>query len=268
MRDRDIAELFERSQREMRPELLSRLLALADEEPESATRASWRAGDVVEFGLDGQPIPPGVAHDGHRQRSWWRGGTWLAIAAAIVAVVALSVLPAGDQPDLLREAAGPTVEELPPPPACAAQAETIGVATTAGGGIRVGLMPDGMTFCVTDEASGGPLAHASLLRDDGPDPATLEEPTIVASGPLTDRAHYFLIAIPRSLPVTDVDSPGHHVEHFPSRVGRRMLVVDVDPTAEPVHEDHELVLRSRTGAIVGTVVASVTSRSVTSREEP
>jgi len=273
----DIRDLYVLAGREMRPELLSSIVALLDdldEEERQTEKAPPRdpptslLADVIDLGDDVERSQRSATYEATKaRRTWWSRATWLGVAAAMVAFVVISFVPGSDfspstQPGRVLVPVGsgepvPTSAVAPPP--CAAIAETIGVATTRGTGIRIGLMPDGIAFCLSDDETGGALAGTSLVGD-LPLGAT-SVPTIVAQGVASADAYYLVIAIPPTMPVVAVQAPGHDVTAVTSRVGRRLLVIDpdYDGTASPSHVTHQLTLRSASGSILATLTVETSA---------
>ena len=256
----EIRDLYRRAEREMRPELLARVVAMLDgEAPDRDRRSAARpsaeadADTVIDI-----PIPPTTTGDTDVQRgrgdARGRRAAWVLLAAAVLAFVIAATVPTGGDEHVLPGSDAPVVSAGRPP--CAESSAPVGVAPTRGVAIRVGLLPDGWTFCLTDDETGGWLEQVSLVGSEPEDYVPVDAPTILKHGVAGDGAYYVLLQVPEFLPVVDVTAPGHRVTSFPSRLGRRLLVIDPDyhPSRAIAHEEHQLSLRSA----AGTVLASVT----------
>ena len=162
-------------------------------------------------------------------------------------------------------------DEVPPAPItvapaeCAQVAETVGVVSTDTGSVRVGRMPDGFGFCLVDDATGAALRLEQPINTEAPDGSSPDEPVIVEHGVIGTTAYFYVIAIPDGMPVASIRAPGGQAWSFPTRVGRRMVVVDTDydERAAPVHVSHDLTLYSSSDTVLATLVADIEKPSTT-----
>jgi hypothetical protein len=204
----DLRPIFDRAALDMRPQFEARMRTLLTEQQPELWLVPEPDGDTVTVDIDetDEPAPRSLA-----RRMW---PILLVAAAAIVLFLLVG----------RQTAPPPAPATLPPPPDCSAPAKTIGTVPTAGVDIRVGLMPDGSSFCLADDATGTPIGPISLVT--GPQPSTpLDQPAITFQSTIGDIAKVWVITVPDEMPAEYVSSPDLNVVSFPSRVGRRLLVV-------------------------------------------
>ena len=187
-----------------------------------------------------------------RRRQWPRH--LLAAAVALVFVAGLAVLSQSGR-DRARRSNRSN---------CATDAETLDVVATSSIDIRVGLMPDGHTFCLVDDSDSSSLgtrAQEDLLINGIPSGSFPDEPTVVGQGEVSAAAYWYLVAVPDGMPVAYV-SVGERMPSFPARTGRRLLVIDTGSVlGEPGVVTRELNLYSATGVVLATVAVRVTPLS-------
>jgi hypothetical protein len=240
----DIGRLFERAGREIRPEFRAHLLELLDETDRTADPATSPTDDSVFL------VHVDRASSPRRRR--WRPGAWLGVAAGLIVLVGLVARRASDDPSTQPS----PVTTARPVAECALVAETLGVVATQTNDIRVGIMPDGYSFCLVDDATGAPLVMPDLVNHGSPDTSPPAEPTIVEFGVADTTAYFYVVAIPDGMPVASIRAPGDQVLSFPTRVGRRMLVIDsdFDVRVTPEHATQDLNLYSTAGTVLDTLV--------------
>ena len=223
----DIARLFELAARDIRPGFKDDL------------RETYRHGGVAEHDRDGDTSvassswrildDEGAAHQS-RHRRW---SPYVALAAAVVAAATAGwlVIPKA-QP-------APTPADEVRSNDCAPDAVTLGVVRTPSLDIRVGIMPDGHSFCLIDDAAGtalDPHTFGDMLINADPSPPATSTPTIPGSesfqpivvdeGVVASTAYWYLVEVPGSLPVASIGLAGEKVQSFPSGTGRRLLVIE------------------------------------------
>ena len=208
----DLERLFERTALDMRPQFEARLQSLLDDERRPML---WLLPD------DDGPATELSPDDHHpaeasATRSFRRPAQILLLAAA--ASLLLFVVVG-------RRSAPPAPATVPAPPSCARSAETIGTVPTADTLIRVGIMPDGMSFCLADDATGEPIGAVSLIAAPDLGATSVEDPTLTFHADLPGIAEVWVITVPEQMPAEYVLSPDIDVISFPSRVGRRLLVL-------------------------------------------
>lgn len=260
----DIRRLFERSEREMRPEFQANLIKLLDE-PDRTTPAESSTDAAAVRLIEVELAPP---QSPSRRR--WHPGAWLGVAAALALVVAWFATPRGSHESVAPVVTVP-VKVVPSDAGCALVAETLGVVATQTRDIRVGLMPDGSSFCLADDATGIPLVESGPIGANPADLAPPPEPIIVGYGAADTTAFYFLVAIPEGLPVASISASGDQVRSFPTRVGRQMLVIDTDYDSRVAQQrvTRDLNLYSSTGVVLATLAVDVDARSgVAAEAEP
>ena len=83
------------------------------------------------------------------------------------------------------------------------------------------------------------------------------EPELLESGPgpAQTNSHWYLFAIPDSVPVTDVLGATARTQFFTSRVDRRLLIVDVDVPTSGVDVAHTWSMYSAGGSYLGDLTA-------------
>jgi hypothetical protein len=267
--DDDVRRVFELAGREIRPEFRAQLLELADDEP-GATPApgapqELRVRETIDLDVDNELNRTGRsgATRAGRRRGWM---TLAVVAAGIAAALTIA-------PRVLDDTA-PGNETTPPsntvaPAECAQVAETVGVVPTDAGAVRVGRMPDGFGFCLVDDATGAALALDHPINTEAPDGAPPDEPIIVEHGAIGITAYFYVIDIPDGMPVASVRAPDGQAWSFPTRVGRRMLVIDTDydERAAPVHVSHDLTLYSSSQTVLATLIADI-DQPTSAQEDP
>lgn len=260
----DMRRLFEHAGREMRPEFRTRLRELLeDEEAEDRTPDPLGQSDGTVFLVE-------LDRDRRPRHRGWHPGAWLAVAAGLTIFVGLVVAPrASDDPDAPAQSSPVTAAPSPAVAECALVAETLGVVATQTTDIRVGIMPDGQRFCLVDDATGAALAGHDLVNSLAENPSPPTEPTIVESGVADTTAYYFVVEIPEGMPVRSISAPGGQAQSFPTRVGRRLLVIDTDYDLRvaPAHVTHDLNVYSSTGTVLATLVADIGALTATMVEE-
>jgi hypothetical protein len=212
----DLRELFDRSAREMRPELRARLIELYQRslaETGAEPDITDSVPDLVEVG----PRPQGGRQP---RRAVW----WLAIAAASALVFSMAVFSHNRSQNL----SDPEVSSADPEQSGCVGSDAVGTAEIDGDKLLIGLMSDGQTFCIA-RGQGDDEGDASgvVAGRAGPEVAPTEPELVEAGpGPGTTNTYFYTFAIPDSLPVGDVRSASGKVEFFTSRVGRRLLIID------------------------------------------
>jgi hypothetical protein len=216
MHDDDVRLLFERAERDMRPELVSRLAdlhaAVIGDSRTARVGAFDDGADLIDL-VEVVPATP-ERETGRRAARWW----WLGVAAAPIALLVGVVALSGTGDEAGDGVAGPGDGVDQP---CDGAETLLDVATT-GGTVTVELATDGATFCLIGDGSAPPVVVGAGLSVVPPD-----EPTLLATGdgPAGTRTRYELFAMPESSPVTEVRANGRPVEAAVSRVGRRILLV-------------------------------------------
>ena len=243
--DSELRDLFVSAEREMRPAFRAQLNALLDPdevEQQAGDHIDWDQGQLIDVHTD-------VACD----RGPWRAKAWLGMAAAIVIVgglLVVSVTTSGDPP------ADTAVRPVTPPDPCALTATTVGIVTTTTSTVRVGLMPDGASFCLVDDADGTPLIAINPVNVVSADASSAEAPQVVERGVLETTAYYYVVAIPDGMPVASIRSFDGALHSFPTRVGRRFLVIDTAYDLRIANQPatRSLDLYSSSGVVVATIV--------------
>ena len=272
----DVGDLFDRAARAMRPEFRARLVDLYEQS--SADRSAGPGGtQVVADPPNAGPLevsadePAGSASSDslveiaprelHPRRS--RGpAVWLTVAAAAVAlVVGLATL------DRRESFTGGRTNESGPAhvgpagiPDCSSSEELATISIGAAD-LRIGLADDGRTFCVgvgaaPDADRTGDIV-VGLGSADGEPAEVLSQPALLESGPgpAGTNTHWYLFAIPDSVPVTDVLGATATTQFFTSRVDRRLLIVDVDVRAAGADVAHTWSMFSAGGSFLGDLIA-------------
>jgi hypothetical protein len=214
----DLRNIFDRAALDMRPEFEAQLRALLDEpRPDLWLVPHDDAAVVVDVDHSDEPERRSLA-----RRMW---PFLLAAAAALVLFLAVG-----------RQTSPPAPATLPPPANCAMSAETIGTVPATEVVIRVGMMPDGKSFCLADDATGAPIGPISLVT--GPEQsAALDQPAITFHTTVAGIARVWVITVPDGMPAERVSSPDMEVVSFPSRVDRRLLVIHpIRQGSEPTGE--------------------------------
>jgi hypothetical protein len=265
----DVRHVFELAGREIRPEFRAQLLELVDAEhratPVRGAMHELHVHETIDLDVDNEP--KSVGRSGSTP-SGGRGG-WLALAVVAAGIaVALAIAPR------VLDDPAPGDETTPPPitveaAECAHVAETVGVVPTDTGSVRVGRMPDGFGFCLVDDATGAALALDHPINTEAPDGAPPDEPIIVEHGAIGITAYFYVIDIPDGMPVASVRAPDGQAWSFPTRVGRRMLVIDTDydERAAPVHVSHDLTLYSSSQTVLATWIADI-DQPTSAQEDP
>lgn len=243
--DSELRDLFVSAEREMRPTFRAQLKALLDPDElgqQAGDHIDWDQGQLIDVQTD-------VAGDSRP----WRANAWLGMAAAIAIIGSLlvvSVAKSGDPP------ADTAVQPVTSPDPCALSAETVGIVTTTTSTVRVGLMPDGVSFCLVDDADGTPLIASNPVNVVSADASSTETPQVVERGVLETTAYYYIVAIPDGMPVASIRSSDGALHSFPTRIGRRFLVIDTayDLRIADQPATRGLDLYSSSGVVVATIV--------------
>jgi hypothetical protein len=238
----DIVTLFERAELEIRSSFKQELSEqLAEVAPVTEPASSATIGEPLVFFTEPAAEP--------RRRQWARH--LLAAAVAVAFVAGLAVLSQGGRdPSATSNRSN-----------CATDAETLDVVATSSIDIRVGIMPDGHTFCLVDDSDSsslGATAQDDLLINASPGGPFPDEPTVVEQGEVSAAAHWYLVAVPDGMPVAYV-SVGERMPSFPARSGRRLLVIDTgSDLGGPGVVARELNLYSSTGVVLATLAVRTT----------
>ena len=267
----DVGDLFDRAARAMRPEFRAHLVDLYEQS--SADRSSGpHVTRLVADPPNAGSAAGGDGPDGSAPTDWLvetaprelhprrpRGpAVWLTVAAAAVAlVVGLATL------DRRESFTGGRTNESGPAhlgpagiPDCSSSEELATISVGAAD-LRIGLADDGRTFCVGVGAAPDADRTGDIIvglgSADGEPAEVLSEPELLESGPgpALTNTHWYLFAIPDSVPVTDVLGATATTQFFTSRVDRRLLIIDVDVRASGADVAHAWSMFSAGGSYLG-----------------
>ncbi len=245
----DIAELYERAAREMRPAFVRELreMVVDIDSLDGVVRRSDDHDMIAHAG----PMPPSE----HGPR--WSRPMMMIAAATVVVAAGMVLVPrngGNEVPSAPRESS-----------TCASQAEQLGVVSTATIDVQVGIMPDGHTFCLVDDGDASSLGsepNADLLVNASTGGGPPTEAALVEQGTVPLTAYWYVIAIPDGMPVASAATEGGPLASFPSRTGRRLLVVDSDVDLRQTDgATRHVNLFSASGVVLTTIVVPIAPAS-------